>query len=168
VPIPPDFITECLYAPEAWFIHDVDFYPDEKRLVGHLDTRGLETLVSAQREWPLHEKHLPGGIALQITAILAQLYGIYVLDMRATEGWVGFGTHVQDAKFPTMGRIGPPVECHLREISHRPIRSTWFTQFEFEYTQNDNTIYQSRQTAAWMRSEHRGPLLDEHQQGEAR
>ena len=164
--LPDDFITECLYGPKAWFIHDVDFYPEEKRLVGHLDTTRIDAFVGAQREWPLHDKHFPGGVAVQVTAILAQLYGIYVLDMRATDGWVGFGTHIHEAKFPTMGRIGPAVECHLRELSHRKIRHTWFSEFEFEYFQEGATMYRSRQTAAWRRSEHREPLSDGLQEGE--
>lgn len=160
MPLPPDFHELCLYTPDAWYIHDLRLEPEAQRIVGTCDTTRLGPLVDAQRTWPGHDKHFPGAIAIQITGTLAQLYGAYLLDMKATDGWVGFGTHVHNARFRKLGLIGPPVECTATLLSKRSMRGTVFTRFAFLYTQDGDEIYRSEQTAAWIRSDHRGPLDD--------
>lgn len=156
--LPPDFHQECLYEPDAWFLHDVRFEPEHDRVVGICDTTRLGPLVDAQRTWPGHDKHFPGAVAIQITGTLGQLFATYLLDMPATQGWVGFGTHLHHARFRKLGRIGPPVECAATLVSRRKLRDTVFTRFAFLYTQEGDEIYRSEQTAAWVRTAHRGPL----------
>jgi hypothetical protein len=157
MPLPSDYATEAMYAPEAWFVHDLDVFADENRIVGHIDTNKLGTLAAAQRVWPQHPQHFPGAVAIQVTGVLGQLYAVYVLDLRATQGWVGFGTHIKTARFASMGVIGPPVRAHLEATSVRNIRGTIFTRYAFRFEQEDRVIYTSEQTAAWVRSDHRGP-----------
>ncbi|MBW2253363.1 MAG: hypothetical protein JRI25_02045 [Deltaproteobacteria bacterium] len=160
MPIPDDFAEQAMYEPEAWYIQDVEFVPEEKRLVAVCDTTRLGPLVAAQRPWPGHERHLPGAIIIQITGTLGQLYASYVLGMKATDGWVGYGTHIHDARFQKMGRIGPPVLCHAHLKMHRGVAGTMFTRFEIRFEQEGEEIYRSEQTAAWVRSDHRGTLPD--------
>jgi len=146
-----DYANECMYARDAWFIDKIlELNPEEKRIIGQLNTEKLTTLVEHQRIWPGHPKHFPGAVAIQMTATLGQLYAIYVLGLRATEGWVGFGTHIKKAKFGALGVIGPTVEAKATCIRARQFRGTWFTDFEFEYTQNSKLLYASTQTAAWI------------------
>ena len=159
MPIPDCFERECLYAPEAWFIHDVlELEPDGDRVVGWIDTTRLGPLVDAQRTWPGHDKHFPGAVAIQVTGTLGQLHAIYCMGLRATDGWFGFGTHVKKARFPSMGRIGPPATATLSVVRKRQIRGTWFIDYAFRYEQDGRLFYESEQTAAWGRSDHRGPL----------
>ena len=158
MPLPPDFERECMYTPDAWFLVDCDFLPEEQRIVGTCDTTRIGALVEAQRVWPNHPKHLPGAVAIQITGTLGQLYATYVLGMPATEGWVGFGTHIHTARFRRLGEIGPPVRCEATLISKRTLRGTVFTRFRFLFTQDGEECYLSEQTAAWVQSDHRGPL----------
>ncbi|MEZ4321017.1 MAG: hypothetical protein R3F61_26295 [Myxococcota bacterium] len=158
MPLPPDFAEECLYRPEAWFLHDVRLEPEHSRIVGICDTTRLGPLVDAQRTWPGHPKHLPGAVVIQITGTLGQLYAGYVLDMRATDGWVGFGTHIHHARFRKLGEIGPPVECEATLLSKRTLRGTVFTRFRFLFRQEGGECYLSEQTAAWVQTEHRGAL----------
>lgn len=158
MPLPDDYASEAMYAPEAWFVHDLEIFADEKRIVGHVDTTRLGPIAEAQRPWPQHPRHFPGAVAVQITGVLGQLYAVYVLQLRATEGWVGFGTHIKAARFASMGIIGPPVQAHLEATSVRNIRGTIFTKYRFRFEQEERVIYNSEQTAAWVRSDHRGPL----------
>jgi hypothetical protein len=158
VPIPPDFVDECLYDPAAWFLVDADVFPDEGRVVGICDTTRIGFFVDAQRTWPGHDKHLPGAVAVQLTGTLGQLMSTYVVGLRATEGWVGFGTHIHEARFSRIGRIGPSVTCEARLLSKRRFRETVFTKIAFRYEQDGEDIYTSTQTAAWFRTDHRGPL----------
>lgn len=157
MPIPEDFAAESLYAPEAWFVHDV-LELDADRVVALVDTTRLGPLVQAQRPWPGHARHFPGAVAIQVTGTLGQLHAIYGMGLRASEGWVGFGTHIHRARFPGMGEIGPPVQAALQATRKRQLRGTWFVDYDFRYTQEGRLIYESTQTAAWGRSEHRGPL----------
>lgn len=151
--MPPDFAAESLYAPEAWFIHDLlEVDRGAGRLVGRCDTTRLGALVDAQIERPKHPKHVPGAIAIQITGTLALLHAVYVLDMRPTQGWAGFGTHIHEAKFQRMGAIGPAMDCAIEQLSRREIRGTVFTRYRFTYEQEGQVVYRSEQTAAWVRA----------------
>lgn len=148
--IPDDFSEECLYGPEAWCLHDVlEIDVEGQRVVGWLDTTRLELLVANQRAVPGHPKHLPGAVAIQMTGTLGQLHAVYVLGLRATEGWVGFGTHIEKAKFGSLGEIGPPVIATLQCTRRRQFRGTWFTNYHFVFTQEERLLYESNQTAAW-------------------
>lgn len=152
MPIPDDYDAESLYAPEAWFVHDLaEIDPEGSRIVGVLDTTRIGWLVDAQRTVAGHEPHVPAAVAVQMTGTLAGMHAVYVLGMRSTEGWFGYGTHVHQAKFPAMGRIGPPVYAECRAVSVRDIRKTRFIRYAYRYTQEDRVIYESEQTAAWLR-----------------
>lgn len=161
MPFPEDFEQECLYRPDAWYLHDVLVLdPEDNRVVGLVDTTRLGPLVDAQRTWPGHAKHFPGAIAIQVTGTLGQLHATYCMGLRATDGWFGFGTHIKKARFPGMGEIGPPVHAELRATRQRKLRGVWFVDYDFRYEQEGRLIYESTQTAAWGRSEHRGALGD--------
>lgn len=152
MPIPEDFAAEALYAPDAWYVHDVlELDKEAGRLVGLVDTTRLGPLVDAQVERPGHPKHFPGAIAIQITGTLGQLHAMYVLGLRASEGWSGFGTHILEAKFGALGRIGPPVHAACQATRVREVRRTTFVDYTFTFTQEGTPIYESRQRAAWFR-----------------
>lgn len=151
--IPDDFHRESLYTPDGWFIHDLLTVDREGgRIVASTDTNRLGPLVDAQLDRPGHPRHVPGAVVVQMTATLGQLYAIYVLGLRATEGWVGFGTHIHKAKFPKIGRIGPPVTSTARATKIRTVRGPTFIDYEFRFEQEGAVIYESVQTAAWLRS----------------
>ncbi len=161
MPIPDDFHEECLYSKEAWFISDVlEMDRENLRLVCEVDTTNLGPIVDAQRTFPGHDKHLPGAVAVQLTGTLAGILAAYCMDMRPSQGWVGFGTHIHHAKFPTMGIIGPPVQAAVDVLKRRHFRGTTFVRYRYEYTQEDRTVYLAEHSAAWFQSEHRGPLGD--------
>lgn len=145
-----DFALESLYTPDAWFIHDLVLLDEIGGVIRAVtDTTRLGFLVDAQRTWPGHDKHLPGAVAVQITGTLGQLHAIYLLGLRASAGWVGFGTHLKKARFPRMGRIGPPlvVECHVQRS--RKLKNTVFNDYRFAFFQEEALVYESEQTAAF-------------------
>ncbi len=154
MPLPDDFAAESLYGPEAWFIHDlVEVDVDGRRIVGSLDTTRIGWLVDQHQEIAGHERHLPGAVAVQMTGTLAQLLAIYVLGMRTTEGWFGYGSHVHQAKFPSLGRVGPPVLAECKVLRMRDLRGTRFIRYAYRYTQEGREVYVSEQSAAWLRRE---------------
>lgn len=150
MPLPADFATECLYTPEHWYIHDLlEVDPALGLVRGAVDTTRLGALVDAQNVSPGHPAHVPGAVMVQITATLGNLHAVYVLGLRPSAGWSGFGTHVRGARFPTLGRIGPPMEVELRTTRHRRLRGRHFVDYAFRYLQEGREVYVSEQAAIW-------------------
>lgn len=150
MPLPEDFAAEALYEPSRWYLHDLEEIDAEAgRVVGILDTTRLKSETAAQRLVGAHVRHVPGAVALQVTATLGNLHAVYILGLRPTQGWVGYGTHIKEARFPTLGEIGPPVRCELLAKRVRSLRGTTFAEYDFHYTQQERSIYRSTQIAAW-------------------
>jgi hypothetical protein len=148
--IPADFEAEALYDRDAWFIHDVlEIDAEARRGVAGIDTTRLGPLVDAQRAIEGHPKHFPGAIAIQVTGTLGQLLATYVLGLRASEGWVGFGTTIKRARYPRLGVIGPPVQASATIRKARQHRGIWHVTIVFSFEQDGQVIYESEQMAAW-------------------
>jgi hypothetical protein len=155
MPLPADFAAECLYAPDHWYVHDLlEAEGDVVRAL--VDTTRLGGLVDAQNATPGHPKHVPGAVMVQITGTLGNLHAVYVMGLRPTLGWSGFGTHVRSAKFPSLGKIGPPMEVELRVTRQRKLRSRHFVDYAFTYTQEGRQVYVSEQAAIWFH----GPIAE--------
>lgn len=144
------FVRESLYAPEAWFVDELIELDERAGVIrARTDTLRLGFLVDAQRALPGHAKHLPGAVAIQITGTLGQLHATFLLGLRPSDGWVGFGTHLKMARFPRMGTIGPPLDVQATVTRSRTIRHTVFNDYRFEFTQEGHRVYESEQTAAF-------------------
>lgn len=148
VSLPPDFASECLYGPDHWFVHELVSL-DAERVHARVDTTRLGPLVDAQVESPGHPRHVPGAVMVQITGTLGNLHAVYVLGLRMSEGWSGFGTHIRGAKFPSIGRIGPTMDVELRVKRHRRFRGRHFVDYAYHYTQDGRDVYLSEQSAIW-------------------
>jgi len=150
MPLPDDFAQECLYSESAWFLHDLlEIDVPGRSVTGLVDTTRLGPLVDAQVELPGHPKHLPGAVCVQLTGTLGAVLSSYVLQMRRSDGWVGFGTHIHHAKFPSIGTIGPPVQAQATVKSLRVLRQTTFVRYAFRFTQEDRDVYLAEHSAAW-------------------
>lgn len=152
MPIPEAFAAESLYTPDQWYVHDV-LELGEGRVVGVCETESLRAhpLVLAQRSWPNQPKHVPGAVMVQITGTLGNIHAVCVLGLRMSEGWVGFGTNILEAKFRGLGRIGPPLRCELRVEDVRRLEGAVFVTYAFRFRQEDAPIYSSRQRAVFRR-----------------
>jgi hypothetical protein len=153
MPLPPDFADECLYGPDAWFLHDVR-HLDRDRVEGIVDTTRLGPLVDAQVPRRGHPRHVPGAVMVQLTGTLGNLHAVYALGLRVSEGWVGFGTHVRGVRFPSLGRIGPELMATACVTRVRVLRGRHFVDYAFRYEQEGRLVYESEQTAVWVRGEH--------------
>ncbi|HMV66340.1 MAG TPA: hypothetical protein PKA64_05785 [Myxococcota bacterium] len=150
--LPDDFAAEALYAPDSWFVHRlVEVDAPGRRLEAEIDTERIGWLVDAQREVSGHLKHVPAAVVIQATGTLGQLYAVYALGLRATQGWAGYGTHIKQARFNRMGVIGPPIQVTVTCARQRQLMGTWFCDFEFCFRQDGEAVYTSTQTAAWRR-----------------
>ena len=151
---PEEFEPESLYTRDQWYIHEL-VEASESRIVGICDTRELadSPIVRAQRDWPGQPKHVPGIIMVQITGTLGNIHAVSQLGLRMSEGWVGFGTNILEAKFRGLGTIGPALRCELEVESKRELKGQLFVTYTFRYEQEGRRVYTSRQRASWMRVE---------------
>ena len=150
VPIPEAFAGECLYTQDQWYIHDV-LEIEEDRVVGVCDTATLveSPLVLAQQQWPGQPKHVPGAVMVQITGTLGNIHAVCALGLRMSEGWVGFGTHIHEARFRGLGHLGPAMRCELKVERVRRLGTGVFVTYAFDFSQEGRAIYRSRQSASW-------------------
>lgn len=152
MPLPPDFAAESLYSPDQWYIHDLlEMDAQAGRVVGQLDTRQIGALVAAQKPWPGQPPHVPGAVMVQMTGTLGNLHAVYGLGLRMTEGWVGYGTHIQNARFLRRGEIGPPVRAELHVTRIRRVFGSVITSYRFAFDQEGTPLFESEQIAAWSR-----------------
>jgi hypothetical protein len=150
MPIPEDFERESLYAPDHWYVHDVlELDAEADRVVAWIDTTRLGPLAQAQRPTRGHVPHLPGAVAIQVTGTLGNLHAVYLVGLRVSEGWCGYGTKVHGARFPRMATLGPPVLAVATATQRRYLRGTWFLEYTFRFEQAGETVFESRQSAAW-------------------
>lgn len=153
MPLPEDFAAEAMYLPHGWFLNDlVAVDAPGRKVVATMDTTALGFLVDAQREVSGHELHVPAAVIIQATGTLGQLYAVYALGLRATEGWHGYGTHIKAARFGRMGRIGPPITATATCLKQRQLMGTWFCEFDLRFEQDGEAVYTSCQSAAWRKS----------------
>lgn len=148
--IPAEFRAESLYDPQQWYVDDV-LSVDAEHVVGVCETLALvdSPIVAAQRAWPGQPKHLPGMVMVQITGTLGNIHAVLGLGLRMSEGWVGFGTNILEAKFRGLGQLGPALTCELRVEDLRRLDGSLFVTYAFRFTQLGKPIYTSRQRAAW-------------------
>jgi len=150
MPLPPDFAAECLYTPDQWYVTDLlELDAEGGRVLGRVDTTRIGALVDAQVERPGHPRHVPGAVMVQITGTLGNLHAVYILGLRPSQGWAGFGTHIRTAKFPSMGIIGPPMDVELRASRVRRVRGRHFVEYAFRYEQEGREIYVAEHAAIW-------------------
>lgn len=149
----PEFIASSLYDPTMWFLHELLEVDREAHIVRALmDTTRLGALVEAQRTDIGQKRHVPAACVIQATGILGNIHAREVLNLRGEDGWFGYGTRIQSARFHTMGDIGPPVIAQCTVTKMRQVRGTWFCDYTFEYTQEGELVYSSQQSAVWLQS----------------
>jgi hypothetical protein len=154
MPLPDDFGEQSLYTSDHWYVHDLlELDAASGRVVALTDTTRLGPMVEGQKPWPGQPKHVPGTVMIQITGTLGNLHAVYVLGLRMTDGWVGFGVGIDEARFRGVGRIGPPLRVMAEADRVRRMKERFFVRYRFEFQQEDSVIYESTQSAVWHRGE---------------
>jgi hypothetical protein len=83
--------------------------------------------------------------------MLGLAHAYYVLDLRHAEGWIGYGTHIDAARYGRLARIGPPIELECRATQVRRIRGAIYVRYAFRFEQDGGVVYESRQAAVFHR-----------------
>ncbi len=147
-----EFLADCPYQPEALLLDDIVEIDKESSLVqARMSTRPDLPLTCFQRVDPVrHPHHVNGGLLVHLTGMLGFVHGYYVLGLRYREGWIGVGALIQKARFPNMALIGKPLELLLKATNVRQSNQKKVVTYDFLFTQDGNTVYESNQTAMWL------------------
>ena len=149
----PAFVADCPYGPDGLLIDDiVEVDRAASRLVATMPTHADLPITRDQRADPLrHPRHVSGGLMIHVTGMVGFAHGYHVLDLRHADGWIGYGTHIHEARFRKMARIGPPLVLACTATSVRRIRGALVVRYSFEFTQEGDAVYEGDQTAMFHR-----------------
>jgi hypothetical protein len=149
----PAFVADCPYGPAALLIDDiVEVNRDAGTVVARMPTHADLPLTRDQRAHPeRHPRHVSGALMIHATGMMGFAHAYFVLGLRHADGWIGYGTHIHDARFRRMGSIGEPMQLACTALQLRRIRSSIFARYAFRFTQHGELVYESEQSAMWTR-----------------
>jgi 3-hydroxymyristoyl/3-hydroxydecanoyl-(acyl carrier protein) dehydratase len=149
MPLAPDFVADCPYGPDGILIDNiVSIDRDTSTIVATMPTRADFPITREQRAHPTrHPHHVSGGLMIHATGILGFAHAYFLLDLRHADGWIGYGTHIHEARFRRMARIGPPMQLHCTQTAMRRIKGSIYGRYKFRFEQDGDVIYEGDQSA---------------------
>jgi hypothetical protein len=149
----PDFVADCPYEPRAILIDEIlEVDREASRVVARVPTPGDLPLTVHQKVVPeRHPLHVAAGVLVHLTGMLGYAHAYYVLDLRQEDGWIGFGTNMQEARFGRLVAIGPPLRAECTATRVRRFRENMYVTYAFRFEQEGEVVYESRQAAVWRR-----------------
>jgi hypothetical protein len=147
------FLAELLYDPEVLLLDELLEVDPERSLVRaslHIDPD--LPLTAQQRTHPeRHPRHLAGGLILHATGSLGFVHAYYLLGLRTSQGWTGYGTHIHRAVFRGLIEPGDRVEAECRGTRVRLGPERHVVRYAFDFRRDGKRVYEGDQTAMWFR-----------------
>lgn len=157
MPLEAAFLEDCFYGPDAVLIDEILAIDRERGVVtARIPTSPTLPLVRDQVGDPrVHPRHMSGALMVHATGILGFVHAYYVLGLRHADGWVGFGTHIHDARFKAMASLGPPIVAECEPLRLRRFVGNIFGRYRFTFRQGETetVVYESEQSAVWRKVE---------------
>ena len=149
----PAFVADCPYEPQALLLDEIlEVDREASRLVARVPTPADLPLTVHQRVVPdRHPLHVAAGVLVHLTGMLGYAHAYYVLDLRQADGWIGFGTNIQEARFGRLVSVGPPLRAECTGTRVRRLRENLYVTYAFRFEQEGVLVYESRQAAVWRR-----------------
>jgi hypothetical protein len=151
--LPAEFVTDCPYGPGGLLIDDiVSIDRDTNSLVASMPTRADFPLTRDQKAHPQrHPHHVSGALMIHATGIVGFAHAYFLLELRHSEGWIGYGTHIHEARFRRMGKIGSPMILACTATNVRKIKGSILARYKFRFEQDGDLVYEGDQSALWSR-----------------
>jgi hypothetical protein len=155
VALDPAFLADCPYLPDAVLFDELLAVDREAGAVrARLPAHDALPLTRDQRAHATrHPRHVAGGLMVHATGMLGFMHAYYVLDLRHAAGWIGYGTHIHQARFRRLARVDAPLEGECRQTQLRKIRGQLVARYAFAFRQGGELVYEGDQTAVWTRVE---------------
>lgn len=153
MPLDPGFAADCPYGPGAQLLDEiVSIDRETSTIVARMLPTDDQPITRDQRVHPeRHPRHVSGGLMIHVSGILGFAHAYFLLGLRHADGWIGYGTHIHDARYPRLARIGPPLRLECRGIQQKRIRGSLYVRYAFRFEQEGKVVYESEQGAVWHR-----------------
>jgi len=147
----PGFVADCPYAPEAILFDEIlEIDREAGRVVARMPTHDRLPFTASQRAHPeRHPRHVSGAVMVHVTGMLGFAHAYFVLGLRHAEGWIGYGTHIDSARYGRLATIGPPLRLECRATQVRRLREGLYVRYGFRFEQDGAVVYESKQGAIW-------------------
>ncbi len=151
MPLDPEFVADCFY--ESLLIDEILTIDPEQSIVrARMPTHEDLPLTNTQRVHPLrHPRHVSGALMVHMTGMMGFAHAYYVLGLRHSDGWVGYGVRIDKARFAALAPPGDPLVLECRGTQIRKGSQRTLGKYSFKFTQNDKLVYESEQTALWVK-----------------
>ncbi|MCB9595064.1 MAG: hypothetical protein H6719_20270 [Sandaracinaceae bacterium] len=155
MPLDPAFVEECFYLPEGLLIDEIlDVDVADSRIRVRMPTHDDLPITRTQRVHPvLHPRHVSGGLMIHMTGVAGMVHAYYVLGLRHSEGWVGYGGAIHKGRFKNLARPGEPIIIDCKATTVRQRTKSVVARYDLRFTQGDAEVYHGDQTAMWMKVE---------------
>src|SRR5262245_20390408 len=149
----PAFVADCPYAPGAILFDEIlEIDAKAGRVVARMATHERLPFTELQRAHPeRHPRHVSGAVMVHLTGMLGFAHAYFVLGLRHADGWIGYGTHIESARYGRLAAIGPPLLLDCRATRVRRIRGSLYVRYAFRFEQEGEVVYESAQAAVWRR-----------------
>jgi hypothetical protein len=151
--LPAEFVDDCPYGPGGLLIDDIVAIDREANsIVARMPTSADFPLTRDQRAHPQrHPHHGSGALMIHATGIVGFAHAYFLLELRHADGWIGYGTHIHEARFRRMGKIGSPMILSCTATNVRKIKSSIYARYRFRFEQDGDLVYEGDQSALWSR-----------------
>jgi 3-hydroxymyristoyl/3-hydroxydecanoyl-(acyl carrier protein) dehydratase len=146
------FLADLPYDPEVLLFDELVLVDREASAVKcRMPTVESLPFTRSQRVHPvLHPRHVAGAVMVHATGMLGFIHSYFVLGLRHSEGWVGYGTHIHAAKFRKLVPPGTPIIATCKATKVRSGRSRHLVRYEFTFEHEGDVCYEGDQSAMWM------------------
>jgi len=151
MPLDPELVADCLYGPDALLLDEIITVDKEQSLVrARMPTHEMLPLTRDQRAHPIrHPRHVSGGLMVHMTGIMGFVHAYYVLGLRHSDGWVGYGARINSARFKALAKPGEPLIIEAKATRMRESATQVFARYNFTFMQGDTLVYEGDQSAMW-------------------
>jgi hypothetical protein len=155
MPLDPEFVEDCCYAPGGLLIDEVLEIDRAASLVRvRMPTHAELPITREQRAHPLrHPRHVSGGLMVHMTGVAGLVHAFYVLDLRHKDGWVGYGGAIHRARFKNLAPPGEPIEIVCKATTVRARAKNVVARYDLRFFQAGKEVYEGDQTAMWLKVE---------------
>lgn len=155
MPLDPAFVEECFYELDGLMIDDVLEVDREASLIrARMPTHEDLPLTRLQKVHPVrHPRHVSGGLMVHMTGVAGMVHAYYVLDLRHSDGWVGYGGAIHRARFKNLAKPGPPIEIRCQATRLRRREKSVMARYDLLFSQEGKPVYEGDQTAMWVKVE---------------
>jgi hypothetical protein len=155
MPIDQAFIDDCPYGPGGMLLDAILVVDRDKSLVRvRMPTHDDLPLTREQRVHPLkHPRHVSGGLMVHMTGMAGFAHAYYVLDLRHSDGWIGYGGRIHDARYKSLAIPGVPIEIECQTTKVRRGSKRIVARYDLRFYQGSSLVYVGDQTAMWLKIE---------------